>query len=85
MSAHDQGGSAFPEVTTTYTRDGAAEVQYVHSEGGMTMRDYFAAKAMQSALSVVLTRSTREAKQDAPELAKFSYVVADAMLKARSA
>lgn len=42
---------------------------------GMTLRDYFAAKAMQALLSTGET--------DAPMISKASYIVADAMLKAR--
>jgi len=50
----------------------------IQTDSGMTLRDYFAAKAMQG--SVV---------SDGPEfpkpelIAKWSYAVADAMLKAR--
>jgi transcriptional regulator with XRE-family HTH domain len=45
----------------------------------LTLRDYFAAKAMQGLLSDTGVRSTPE------EFAANSYVVADAMLKARGA
>lgn len=47
---------------------------------GMTLRDYFAAKAMQS-------MNTREDYIDAPAdvIALDSYALADAMLKAREA
>jgi len=58
------GGPAFPR----------GEIQ---SAPGMTLRDYFAAKAMQYWLSLPI---------DAEQLAKASteaYKVADAMLKAR--
>jgi hypothetical protein len=58
---------------------------------GMTMRDYFAAKAMQSILRGydVVTSFEDEEAQD-PEgmpscIAKDAYVMADAMLKAREA
>jgi hypothetical protein len=44
---------------------------------GITMRDYFAAKAMQGMLSEPSLRATPE------EFATESYKVADAMLKAR--
>jgi hypothetical protein len=52
--------------------------QYRHTEG-MTLRDYFAAKAMQgfAAMSDVDGFSSVE------EMAKMSYKWADAMLKAR--
>lgn len=49
---------------------------------GMTLRDYFAAKAMQGILSATLTPNTIWSQDDAAETA---YNVADAMLKAREA
>jgi hypothetical protein len=49
-------------------------------EGGMTLRDYFAAKAMQG---LVENANWRGMPEDA--LAKESYKLADAMLKARQA
>ena len=50
------------------------------NEHGMTLRDYFAARAMQS-------MNTREDYIDAPAdvIALDSYALADAMLKARQA
>jgi hypothetical protein len=58
------GGSAFPLFAATgYT--------------GMTLRDYFAAKAMQGLLS----DSNVTAKPDV--FASYAYEVADAMLRAR--
>jgi hypothetical protein len=44
---------------------------------GMTLRDYFAAKAMQGILY--------EGAESSLEIAKWSYEMADAMLKAREA
>ena len=57
---------------------------YVNADGethdvsfqGMTLRDYFAAKAMQGILYVVV---------EPAETAKHAYAMADAMLKAREA
>jgi hypothetical protein len=48
---------------------------------GMTLRDYFAAKAMQA----ILTHPESNPETPAPIFAKVSYVMADAMLKAREA
>lgn len=45
-------------------------------ELGMTLRDYFAAKAMQEFMT------SRDVYQNA-DIAEFSYEIADAMLKAR--
>lgn len=75
MTQHtDTGGQAFPQVVPN--ADGGAMFHY-----GMTMRDYFAARAL-------LTCNVIDIESDAglPEqLANWSYRVADAMLKARSA
>ncbi|HHJ4500603.1 TPA: hypothetical protein ACQJXC_001947 [Raoultella ornithinolytica] len=69
----ETGGQAFPRQQWEY--DGQNNVlQY--QEEGMTLRDYFAAKAMQSLVSL----------QDVnhPDAgANQAYVWADAMLKAR--
>lgn len=50
---------------------------YYSNVDGMTLRDYFAAKAMQGMLSEPSLRATPE------EFASESYKVADAMLVAR--
>ena len=47
-------------------------------EPGMTLRDYFAAKAMQALLSQNFGGAVRDEM-----LAGFAYAMADAMLKAR--
>lgn len=67
------GGAAFP--------DPAAERKYADCEGyehGMTLRDYFAAKAMQGFLSVQWIDY-----DDIDVLSTRAYKWADAMLKAR--
>lgn len=64
------GGSAFPLPMGAETIQGA---------DGMTLRDYFAAKAMQGELA------SGESSQKAENIAEWAYSVADAMLKARSA
>ena len=53
--------------------------EYEIDQNGMTMRDYFAAKAMQAILSD--PNYTAEDRK----LAEASYAIADAMLKAREA
>jgi hypothetical protein len=74
MSA-DTGGSAFPFVDY----DCHGDIMDIHS--GMTLRDYFAAKAMQAIVSNDATFSTKYVGL----AAKDAYVYADAMLKARQA
>ncbi len=73
MSANT-GGPAFPQ----HGFDIVAE--RFTSQGGMTLRDYFAAKAMQS-------MNSREDYADTPAdaIALDAYALADAMLKARQA
>lgn len=48
---------------------------------GMTMRDYFAAKAMQGLMAMCATGA--QALDGAEHCAKLAYVQADEMLKAR--
>ena len=72
MNSTNTGGPAFPVPDI----DGSAVCE------GMTLRDYFAAKAMQGILSATLTPNTIWSQDDAAETA---YNVADAMLEAREA
>lgn len=67
----DTNKSAFPQYVIN---NGGAYV-----EGGMTLRDYFAAKAMQGWLV-----ETSEGVS-VTAVARFAYEVADAMMKAREA
>lgn len=71
------GGPAFPMAMPTSSGTG---VVY-----GMTLRDYFAAKAMQAAVTAWNTRSADCAACIASPLAEEAYEIADAMLEARSA
>ena len=64
------GGPAFPNEVALNT----------WQRGGMTLRDYFAAKAMQGALANPNFDSDSD---DDLVLAKMAYIMADAMLKAR--
>lgn len=67
----DTGGPAFPR---------SESLQYSqHITGGMTLRDYFAAKAMQGLISAWTT-----AHPPGKETSKAAYEYADAMLKARN-
>jgi len=71
MSKQDTGGPAFPE--RTFELDG--QHNYVYSdENGMTLRDYFAGRA----LAGLYTEDMTEA-----DIGKGCYAIADAMLKAR--
>jgi hypothetical protein len=74
----DDGGPAFPCVVTEYSE--VRDVYEVTSEGGMSLRDWFAGKAMNSILGV-LAEGIRP--RDVPKMAADAYLVADAMLAAR--
>jgi hypothetical protein len=74
MNNTNTGGPAFANQLEC-NRDGYAVT------GGMTLRDYFAAKAMQS----YLADRAWQAEIPHSETARVAYIVADAMLKARQA
>ena len=67
MSDKNTGGPAFPSKREHTTKE------------GMTLRDYFAAKAMQALMS----RPEHAHFAGSSHYAEASYVMADAMLKAR--
>lgn len=80
--ATDTGGPAFP-IQHQEDRDGNV-ITYTHD--GMTLRDYFAAKALQSLIVVVSAgQHSCVGPSQTPEgrLAIDAYLLADAMLKAR--
>ena len=70
MSNTNTGGPAFPK--TPFIEIGTPQ-------NGMTLRDYFAAKAMQGLLS----RGSHDKINVHDVLAHRTYQIADAMLKAR--
>ena len=71
MSNTNTGGTAFPCDLTAYDPEVQREMQ------GMTLRDYFAAKALWGVLN--------ENHMTQKQMAKWSYEVADEMLRAREA
>ena len=75
MSTINDGGPAFPNVP-----DGAGD-RWADWDTGMTLRDYFAAKAMQSAFGSPIPSATHEKEY----IAMHAYRMADAMLAARGA
>jgi hypothetical protein len=70
MTIDTGGGPAFPLVANNWHR------------AGMTLRDYFAAKAMQATVQAWITNHDYPSTDF--EVAINAYKVADAMLKARS-
>ena len=81
MSNTNTGGPAFPQ----HGFDVIAE--RFTSQGGMTLRDYFAAKAMQTYMAdeKLIDMYCYLEKDVKKEVAVAAYMMADAMLKAREA
>lgn len=72
MSTINDGGPAFP----------VPGLHHDESFNGMTLRDYFAAKALQARLAGVISAQQAYA-WGADEAARDAYDIADAMLRAR--
>ena len=70
---------AFP--TPTFSINDEARVTAVGGEGGMDLRDYFAALAIQG----MFARGNLPKSVQDDELASVAYQFADAMMKAREA
>jgi len=75
MKPLKDGGSAFP-VTQQLMNSGFPDTIVRETSGGMSLRDYFAAKAMQGMMSYDSCRLDKVT-------ASHAYSMADAMLKAR--
>jgi hypothetical protein len=76
MSEIKDGGPAFPQLSEL------GDIAY--TTGGMTLRDYMAAKAMQGELCCQDHEEINyQTDQDLDGLAKWAYRAADAMLRAR--
>lgn len=78
MNKINDGGPAFPNVP-----DGAGS-RWADWDMGMTLRDYFAAKAMQAQLTAFWAMETHHGWSH-DEIAREAYAIADAMLAARGA
>ena len=76
MSTKDTGGQAFP----CYERGSAGAGPLELTDPGMTLRDYFAAKAMQGVLA-----NANNSVENSNVIGKLAYLIADFMLKARKA
>ena len=81
---NDNGGQAFPGVVVKKetSKINGSEIGFLTSGKGMSLRDYFAAKAMQGILSnpSVIPQPTGWERQS---ISESSYLVADAMLLER--
>lgn len=65
---------AFPQTGDTLIGEGK----------GMTLRDYFAAAALQTTFADRYFSHSRDAMDNAEGIAEVAYVIADAMLKERA-
>ena len=85
--SNDNGGPAFP-IKVEWTQDSIGfegeecKRNTTSYYSGMTLRDYFAAKAMHGFITNFDTR--RSDIIDVPELARSAYYVADAMIAERN-
>jgi hypothetical protein len=87
----DSGGPAFP-LYCPITQEHVSYTGYTNHDFtmGMTLRDYFAAKAMAAVMPAVMNelKKTRGSVKEAQRLQALSaetcYVLADAMLEARN-
>lgn len=90
MNGHNDGGPAFP-VPIAGCTDGSVYNTLEQSAGelgGMTLRDYLAAKAMQALLHpqhFVALSELSQGESHVARIAKEAYWTADAMLAARGA
>lgn len=74
------GGPAFPQIESETVGARGEYRARVYSDGGMTMRDYFAAKAMQA----LITAPDDEPFDRIAEIPEYAYQIADAMLAERA-
>lgn len=85
------GGPAFARpFATNYAVKSIEDMYSVEAQDGMSLRDYFAATALQGILADIETHMKATRKHGIPEdaqaaeiVAAFSYSLADAMLKER--
>ena len=63
----------------TWVKQEAPNLNVILEQRGMTLRDYFAAKAMQGCIS----GTPHSVDIEPTELAKWCYIMADRMLEAR--
>ncbi|WP_104012255.1 hypothetical protein [Burkholderia anthinoferrum] len=81
QSVHRIGTAAIEGITDSAERDRLYTEATAHACAGMTLRDYFAARAMRP-----LTLSMKSARDEEMRgMAREAYAIADAMLRARGA
>lgn len=86
MSAANNGGPAFP-VSTGDVVDGHQDGHSTWQFPGMTLRDYFAAKALPAAMTTpwsAVGYHPANGLEDMQQHARLAYQMADAMLAERA-
>jgi hypothetical protein len=67
------------DLEPAFARPHSEDKDFIHfAQSGMTLRDYFAAKALQGMLAEISLKATPK------EFADQAYKISDAMLKARA-
>lgn len=80
MSKENHGGPAFPHIRKPV----APGVEEVITSGGMSLRDYFAAKVLQGVMASGTSMSIgTNHEEEMLDMARAFYSMADAMIKAR--
>ena len=79
MSDKDDGGAAFPKWV-----DGNRPISAKTQDAGMSLRDYFAAAALQGSLACQSSEMGYYARGEEWQAAQSAYAFADAMLRERS-
>ncbi len=84
MSERNDGGPAYPsEYIKHKSGDVGNNVPIIEHSSGMTLRDWFAGKAMQGFYAGMDTKKAAVGKWDLDCDAQLFYKIADAMLEAR--
>jgi len=83
---YDGGSVTADIISQRYVAEHGMIEEKVQSVGGLSVRDYFAAAALQGLVSAVITTaagSARDPDQTGKELSEACYALADKMLAAR--
>ena len=85
QAIHAYAVAAIDGITDHDERDRVYTKARAEAVGGMSLRDYFAAKAMQGLVSGHFAKYGHEDYWPRPEIASEAYEIADAMINARKA
>ncbi|MEN9885449.1 MAG: Burkholderia virus [Pseudomonadota bacterium] len=83
MSNINTGGPAFPVADPFAVKCPPTDAEALRLQQGMTLRDYFAAKAMQAYITAWSINRQHPSLDE--ETARAAYMAADAMLEMRDA